>query len=195
MAFDAQFSDPDGLTNLHLVRYEMRDHGRSDKPEYRQAYKSVRYAEDFYTVCKAFDLKKPCMLVWQELRWYQLRLLITKSIVLGIIPIDVVETYGADAISGVLYVGGAPLSLKSAPPTFPQTFLPLLDAIVSTDATVAAKTAAWFVDSCVAHPKLDLPWPRKLQWMGSFGSQPPQIRQYMMTRTQNEARWLAEASI
>lgn len=65
MAFDAQFSDPDLLTNLHLVRYEMRDHGRSDKPEYRQAYKSVRYAEDFYTVCKAFDLKKPCMLVWQ----------------------------------------------------------------------------------------------------------------------------------
>ncbi|KAI0955821.1 hypothetical protein AcV7_006384 [Taiwanofungus camphoratus] len=125
----------------------------------------------------------------------KLRLLIAKSIVLRIILIDVGETYGADALSGVLYVGGAPLSLKSAPPTFPQTFLPLLDAIVSTDATVAAKTAAWFVDSCVAHPKLDLPWPRKLQWMGSFGSQPPQIRQYMMTRTQNEARWLAEASM
>ncbi|OBZ72093.1 hypothetical protein A0H81_07864 [Grifola frondosa] len=64
LGFDKQFSDPELQASLHLVRYEMRGHGRSGMPENPEAYESIRYAEDFRIVCEAFGLSKPFMLGW-----------------------------------------------------------------------------------------------------------------------------------
>jgi len=64
LGFDQQFADPSLLANIHLVRYEMRGHGRSGKPEDPDSYQSIRHAEDFRAVCEAFHLQKPFVLGW-----------------------------------------------------------------------------------------------------------------------------------
>jgi len=61
LGFNAQFTDPELLSNAHLVRYEMRGHG---KPEDIEAYRSLRHAEDFRTMCEAFGLVRPIVLGW-----------------------------------------------------------------------------------------------------------------------------------
>ena len=42
----------------------MRGHGRSGKPLEAEAHESIRYAQDFVAVVKAFNLKKPYLFGW-----------------------------------------------------------------------------------------------------------------------------------
>ena len=46
------------------VRYDMRGHGRSDKPDGSEGYASKLYADDFAAVMKAFNLRKPVVVGW-----------------------------------------------------------------------------------------------------------------------------------
>ena len=46
------------------VRYDMRGHGRSGKPEADEGYLSQRYAEDYQAVSQAFHLKRPVFVGW-----------------------------------------------------------------------------------------------------------------------------------
>ncbi|PCH42150.1 alpha/beta-hydrolase [Wolfiporia cocos MD-104 SS10] len=178
VGYDKQFADHDLLNNLYMVRYELRGHGRTGMPEDIEAYAGPRQAEDFAAVCEAFGLKKPFVFAWS----------------LGAcILVDIAQHLGADYISGVIYSGGPILSLKLAGETFPPAFMPLLVDILSLDSNVAARSAAPFVDSCVANPIKDLPWSVKMQWMGGYASQPPQIRNHHKSRAQDDTRWLAEA--
>ncbi|PCH44753.1 alpha/beta-hydrolase [Wolfiporia cocos MD-104 SS10] len=184
-AYDKQFVDPDLLKNLYMVRYELRGHGRSGMPEDIEAYASPRQAEDFAAVCEAFGLKKPFVCAWS----------------LGAcIPCDIVGNLGAEYISGVIYSAGSPVPSPTIAErcvvgeTFPSAFHPMMVDILSLDSSTAARSAATFVDSCVAHPSRDLPWPVKLLWMGGYGSQLPQIRNYHISRAQDNTRWLAEAA-
>ena len=64
LGFDKQFVDQGLLENFHLIRYEMRGHGRSGQPLEAEAYQSLRYAEDFKTVCDAFGAAKPFLVGW-----------------------------------------------------------------------------------------------------------------------------------
>lgn len=60
----AQFKDPRLYENFYLVRYDLRGHGRSAKSFDFKAYESIRYAEEFKTVCDAFGVKKPSVVTW-----------------------------------------------------------------------------------------------------------------------------------
>lgn len=64
LGFEKQFSDTVLLESLHLIRYEMRGHGRSDKPITPEAYESIRFAQDFQAVCQAFGATRPFVLGW-----------------------------------------------------------------------------------------------------------------------------------
>ena len=64
LAWDSQFSDPDLRRDFHLVRYDLRGHGRSDKPAGEQAYESIKFAEDFKAVCDGFGVEKPFFAGW-----------------------------------------------------------------------------------------------------------------------------------
>ena len=57
-------ADPAMQRAFHLVRYEMRGHGRSGKPLEEKDYASARIAEDFKTVCDAFGVVKPVLVGW-----------------------------------------------------------------------------------------------------------------------------------
>ena len=64
LGWDRQFAAANLQRNFHLVRYEMRGHGRSGKPLEERDYASARIAEDFKTVCDAFGLVRPFMVGW-----------------------------------------------------------------------------------------------------------------------------------
>jgi hypothetical protein len=90
MAFDDIFTNPHWTNQFHLVRflvssmcsrlnevpimyhtlrvtkvrYDVRGHGRSGKPDADEAWESKRFAEDFDTVVNAFKLRKPFVAGW-----------------------------------------------------------------------------------------------------------------------------------
>ncbi|TFY59492.1 hypothetical protein EVJ58_g5741 [Rhodofomes roseus] len=177
IGFNAQFSDPGLLSSAHLVRYELRGHGRSGKPEYPEAYSAIRHAEDFRTVCGAFGVVKPIVVGWS---------------LGGSIPVDVVRYYGADYIAGIVYVGGPVLSLNLNKECFHPALLTLFPDLISPDAQVTAKAAVAFVDSCFADPA-SLSFETKLAFVGGFGMQPPIVREYWVTREQDDRVWRESA--
>ena len=69
LGWDKQFADPAMQRAFHLVRYEMRGHGRSGKPLEAKDYTSARIAEDFKTVCDAFGVAKPVLVGWYVSAW------------------------------------------------------------------------------------------------------------------------------
>lgn len=46
------------------MRYDLRGHGRSGKPETAAGYTSDKFAEDFKAVMTAFGLTKPIVVGW-----------------------------------------------------------------------------------------------------------------------------------
>ncbi|KAJ7264233.1 alpha/beta-hydrolase [Mycena rebaudengoi] len=50
--------------NMYMVRFDMRAHGRSGKPERPEDYESIRYAEDVQAVIDGFKLNKPILAGW-----------------------------------------------------------------------------------------------------------------------------------
>lgn len=46
------------------VRYDVRGHGRSGKPEEDEAWEWKRFAEDFDAVVEAYKLHKPFVAGW-----------------------------------------------------------------------------------------------------------------------------------
>lgn len=49
---------------MRKVRYDARGHGRSGKPDTDEAWESKRFAEDFDTVVKAYELHRPFVVGW-----------------------------------------------------------------------------------------------------------------------------------
>ncbi|KAI0694661.1 Alpha/Beta hydrolase protein [Cerioporus squamosus] len=178
LGFDHQFADPALLAEFHLVRYELRGHGRSDKPLHAEAYESARLAEDFKTVCDAFGLKKPFLWAWslggnagQRGRHRGVR---------------------SQYLAGVAYVGGGVLSTNHIRPCAHPTILALLPVLLSESADDMTHAADGFVDSAVGRP---LPYPAKLQWMGAFIAQPRTSRFHHVHRPQPHEVWQETAEI
>ncbi|KAK0435266.1 hypothetical protein EV421DRAFT_1908741 [Armillaria borealis] len=62
-----QFGDEQLLDNLYMIKYEARGKrcfDELDQPESEEAYISTRHAEDFHTVCTAFNVTAPIALSW-----------------------------------------------------------------------------------------------------------------------------------
>ncbi|TFK88836.1 alpha/beta-hydrolase [Polyporus arcularius HHB13444] len=171
LGFDHQFADAELLTDFYLVRYEMRGHGRSDKPLDAEAYESARFAQDFKTVCDAFGLNRPFLWAWS---------------LGGTVAVDVIAAYGPESLAGVLYVGGGVLSTNHIGLCAHPTILGLLPTLISESADDVPRGAEGFVDSAVASP---LPYATKLQWMGAFVAQPRTSRFHHIHRTQPHDVW------
>lgn len=178
-AFDKQFEDLRLLKHLHLVRYEMRGHGRSGKPEDIESYQSIRHAEDFRVVCEAFQLHKPCMLGWS---------------LGGCIAVDIVRYYGADAVSGIIYLGGSVLSLKIGMEScISQRGRALVASITSLDdEQLVMQGVKAFVEAFAADPKA-IPLPIEFTLLGHLVLQPALVRHNSVVREQDDSKWLSEA--
>ncbi|KAI0360167.1 alpha/beta-hydrolase [Trametes cingulata] len=174
LGWDSQFTDPDLLRDFHLVRYDMRGHGRSGKPLDPSQYESRRFAEDFKAACDACEVKKPFFAGWS---------------LGGCVVVDIVAAHGPSFLSGVLYIGGGVLSLPKYHPQCATPFInTLIPQLLSTDPDDVSRAAEAFVDSCTAPGKL-LPYPQKLQWLGAFVAQPKSVRVLNISRAQPYEVW------
>lgn len=57
------FSDKN-TERVFQVRYDMRGHGRSGKPDTIEGYSSQLYADDYAAVAHAFKLKNSVLVGW-----------------------------------------------------------------------------------------------------------------------------------
>lgn len=62
--FDNMFSDERLLAEVYLIRYDLRGHGRSGKPENPEAYVSQLFAADYAAVAREFEVKRPVWFGW-----------------------------------------------------------------------------------------------------------------------------------
>lgn len=105
---------------------------------------------------------------------------------------DIVRYYGPDYIAGIIYDGGAILSIRLSGECRHPSLLSLIPRVCSHDAQVAAKSAIPFVDSCFADPT-SLTFETKMAFTGGFGMQPPIVRHYSLTREQDDRVWRERA--
>ncbi|KAJ7510532.1 alpha/beta-hydrolase [Mycena galericulata] len=136
--FDEMCRDQRLLETLYVVRYDIRGHGRSGKPNTPEAYESKRFADDFKTVTDAFGLKKPVLTGWS---------------MGAAVATDVVTHLPPETLSGVIYLAGVPdtsiVGDMAAPP-----LITALPALVSKDNVPAYQAAAEvFVNGLFADPE------------------------------------------
>jgi non-heme chloroperoxidase len=107
LSFRRQF-DSDLATKYHLVAFDLRGEGGSDKPTRVEDYKNTRtWADDVAAVIKAKGLKRPLIVGWS----YG-----------GFVAMDYVKYYGVKNVAGFNMVGslgGLPGSPAAPPPGSP----------------------------------------------------------------------------
>ncbi|THH29110.1 hypothetical protein EUX98_g5074 [Antrodiella citrinella] len=176
-AWDKQFGDKKLLEHLHLVRYELRGHARSDYPMTEDFYTQEKYAEDFMAVIESFGLKKPFACAWS----------------LGAATVcDVAQVFGPDVIAGTIFSGGPVMTLDHHKEWIHNELKTNLPSFLSHDGDLLPIAANVFVDSCLKHPQRDLPFEARVKWLGGFLMQPPTVRTYTFLRGQKWDRWEKE---
>ena len=64
LSWDKQFADP-ALAGFRVVRFDLRGHGDSDKPDAPSAYSDAdRWADDVAAVIAATKLRRPILVGW-----------------------------------------------------------------------------------------------------------------------------------
>ncbi|KAF7350931.1 AB hydrolase-1 domain-containing protein [Mycena sanguinolenta] len=160
IVFDKLFSDSRILEKLYLVRYDVRGHGRSGKPNSAEGYASSLYAADFAAVAEEFSLNMPVFVGWSA----------------GAISapyISPVPLSGAIAMSGALCVATATKTLK-------PKLLEFMPKFSSSDALTALDVRREFVDAIFADPN-KTPFSVKVAWIGTTVLQTPNITTAIMT--------------
>jgi non-heme chloroperoxidase len=85
-----QVTDAGLATAFHMVTYDLRGHGASDKPMDKQSYAADQlWADDLATVIGATRLKRPLLVGWSYA---------------GRVIADYLRTYGATELAGINYV-------------------------------------------------------------------------------------------
>ncbi|EPQ58991.1 alpha/beta-hydrolase [Gloeophyllum trabeum ATCC 11539] len=164
--FDRFFEDHELLKEFHLVRYDLRGHGRSAKPDTIEGHASSLYADDFVAVANAFGLKKPY----------------TRTV-----AADYAQYVQPLPVSGVIYA----CSLPYVGPIMNVVGLPailgFLPGLLTTDDVVLnRRTAIEFGDSVWAEPE-KVPFKTRCEWVGSSIFQSPKDANFVLTRPQDPA--------
>ncbi|TRM64730.1 Alpha/Beta hydrolase protein [Schizophyllum amplum] len=160
--------------DLYLVMYDMRGHGRSVMPETMEGHASKLYADDFAAVCAEFKLKKPVFGGWS---------------LGGTIVTDVCEHIGADALGGVILIAAVPFLSMLPKVVSPQILGYIPGILEKSDVKKSRQTAVEFGKTLFLDAE-SIPFATRLAWMGSILLQPPETSGLVVSRTQNEAKFL-----
>ncbi|KAJ3898882.1 Alpha/Beta hydrolase protein [Lentinula edodes] len=115
--FDKICGLPEILEKLYVVRYDLRGHGRSGKPETVESHASELYANDFMAVASEFGLHKPVLVGWSFG---------------GQVAIDLAANISPLPISGVFYINSTAIGSVSGRPIMREIMA--LEADVATSA-------------------------------------------------------------
>ena len=90
LAWNNQFSSSVLANDFHLIAFDIRGHGASEKPVDPARYADDRlFADDVHSVMEAFNLRRPVLVGWSYA---------------GRIVGDYAEAYGTHRIAGINYV-------------------------------------------------------------------------------------------
>ncbi|KAJ7199560.1 Alpha/Beta hydrolase protein [Mycena haematopus] len=174
--FDDMCADQRLLDSLYIgrarVRYDIRGHGRSGKPNTQEAYESKLFADDFKTVMDAFGLKKPVLAGCDADIAHSAAAVAT----------DVVTHLPPDTLSGVIYLSGVPATSivgEMAPPPLAVA----LPALMSNESVSAYQVAAEvFTETLFSHPDA-VSYAVRCMHMGH--SLTPEIMRFSVSRPMN----------
>ncbi|KAL4257598.1 AB hydrolase superfamily protein [Pleurotus pulmonarius] len=202
IVFDRLFENK-RLANYYLVRYDMRGHGRSDKPATADAHTSIRYSQDFAAIMSAFGLKKPIFVGWyvspnyntikrrthllylQE-SWRQVSQDYTAAIITDIVANnDVLPIVGAVALGGSPGLNPAILPIIASP-----VLLSELAGFTANNVTAALATRRSFIDGLFQDPA-QVDFRLKAEYLGQTVVQSPAISALVSTRSQDLTKLFA----
>ncbi|KAF4571587.1 hypothetical protein EYR36_008927 [Pleurotus pulmonarius] len=195
VVFDRFFANK-RLANYYLVRYDMRGHGRSDKPATADAHTSIRYSEDFTAVMNGFGLKKPVFVGWYVPHQLDWRIVVNPRFAGALqataIITDIVANNDVLPIAGAVALDGSPGISADIIPTIASPFLlstlPAFNG--NDDVTAALATRQSFVDGLFRDPsKVD--FSIKAQYLGQTVVQPPAISALVSMRPQDPTKLFA----
>jgi len=151
IVFENLFQDPTLLDNAYLVRYDMRGHGWSGKPLDPEAHQSIRYAQDFIAVTKAFKLNKPYLFGWS----------------LGAtIAADVLQHITPAPLSGIIYAAALPYIGPIMEPLAKPIIGELREGLFSPDVTTVLDFKIKFVHSTLIEPDA-VDYSTMASWVGA----------------------------
>ncbi|CCL99489.1 uncharacterized protein FIBRA_01507 [Fibroporia radiculosa] len=186
--FDNLFRDRRLLDKLYLVRYDLRGHGRSGKPENAEGYQSRLFADDFAAVASAFRLKNPVQCGWSygsEFAFTILNPLLGNLPFTGTVASDIMQHLGANTVAGIVYLAALPYVGPIMERVGTPIVLGLLPGLMSTtDVALYARTKVAFMDSLFVHPeKVD--FAVKTSWIGQAILQTPDVSNFILSRSQD----------
>ncbi|ARP82252.1 hypothetical protein CAL12_16470 [Bordetella genomosp. 8] len=150
-SWERQLRDPKLLRRFHLVAYDLRGHGASDKPLVPEAYKDGRkWADDLHSVIEATCKSRPCLVPWS----YG-----------GRVVNDYLTVYGDGEVSGINYVAATSTGDRS---TLGRSFALLLD-MLSDDPAKAQRGTEAFLHACFEKQ----PTPEAMAEMVRFNNETP----------------------
>ncbi|GLB41197.1 putative alpha beta-hydrolase [Lyophyllum shimeji] len=179
--FDRMFSLPEFQKNLYLVRYDARGHARSDGPTTEEAYESVRYAEDFDAVCKAFNLDKPFYAGWS---------------LAGAIAADICANNNPVPIRGIIWLGALPYLGDVLPIVATPLVLSFLPGLTAPESPAhALKTRIEFCHTLVPAELLPrVPFADMAAWVGAATHLAPECAKLLLGRKQDATRLKEEGA-
>jgi len=160
-----QTGDPGLARLLHMVAYDLRGHGDSDRPDREDAYQAGRlWADDLAAVISAAGMTRPYLVGWS----YG-----------GRVIADYLATYGSDGIAGINYVNAR----CSTDPALFGSAQKHLTGMRSDDIAVNREATRAFLRSCFEVQ----PAPEDFEAMVAFNMKvSPSVRRTILAR-RNEA--------
>ncbi len=164
--------------DFHLVTFDNRGHGMSEKPLGAEHYVDAGlWADDVAAVIEQTGIAQPILVAWS----YG-----------GFIVTDYVRAYGEERISGFNLVGGAVI-LK--PPIFDHigpAFLENAEDACVPDLPTNIAAIQRFLQACTAQPLTSDDWSTALSWNMVV---PPEVRGALISREINADDVLSHLSI
>ncbi|KAG9224576.1 hypothetical protein CCMSSC00406_0002273 [Pleurotus cornucopiae] len=192
IVFDRLFANK-RLADYYLVRYDMRGHGRSDKPATVDAHASIRYSQDFAAVMDGFGLSEPIFVGWyvspnNNTIKPSLPPLIHRTAIIT----DIVANNDVLPIVGAVALGGSPgLSADILPIIASPVLLSELPGFVANDnVTTALATRRSFIDGLFQDPA-NVGFSLKAEYLGQTVVQSPAISALVSTRAQDPTKLFA----
>jgi non-heme chloroperoxidase len=159
-----QVTNGDLAKQFHMVTYDLRGHGNSDKPVEPERYKTSKYwADEVQAVMDATGLKRPVLVGWSYA---------------GRVMADYLTVHGSAKLAGLNYVDAG----QKADPSFVGPNLSNLPLMVSEDLAVNIAATRAFLHGCFSIQ----PTQEEYETMLAFNMMvPPKVRLGLSNRPLN----------
>ncbi|KDQ14994.1 hypothetical protein BOTBODRAFT_174192 [Botryobasidium botryosum FD-172 SS1] len=176
VVYDKLFEDEAYLSELYMVRYDLRGLGRSDKPLDPASYESQRFAEDFDAVVQTFGLKKPFVAGWS----YG-----------GTVCADIYTSHGHGYLSGCIYLASFSTATSYRPHQGHGGLYSFPKLLQDSDVAMYQDGATRFTDFLLADASR-LPYKTRMIWSNLVGVVPQQVKRNLVFRKQDNTRLFDE---